>query len=61
MLPVLHLTLCCPIQPRRHHQPRIERLWATPGQVLPIAVQAAALMGNWAAILMITAAWTGAR
>jgi len=54
-----------PIQPRRrgrrHHQPTTERPWATPEQVLPIAHQAAALVGNWAAILMITAAWTGAR
>jgi integrase len=54
-----------PIQPRRRgrrrHQPRTERLWATPEQVLAIALQAAALVGNWAAILMITAAWTGAR
>jgi integrase len=54
-----------PIQPRRRgrrrHQPRTERLWATPEQALPIALQAAALVGNWAAVLMITAAWTGAR
>ncbi|HEX5116321.1 MAG TPA: site-specific integrase [Pseudonocardiaceae bacterium] len=54
-----------PIQPRRRgrrrHQPRAERLWATPDQALPIALQAAALVGNWAAVLMITAAWSGAR
>ncbi|MGH3783536.1 MAG: tyrosine-type recombinase/integrase [Pseudonocardiaceae bacterium] len=54
-----------PIQPRRRgrrrHQPRVERLWATPEQVLAITLQAAALVGNWAAVLMITAAWTGAR
>lgn len=54
-----------PIQPRRRgrrrHQPRVERVWATPEQVVAIAVQAAALVGNWAAALMITAAWTGAR
>jgi integrase len=54
-----------PIQPRRRgrrrHQPHTERLWATPEQALPIALQAAALVGNWAAVLMITAAWTGAR
>lgn len=54
-----------PIQPRRRgrrrHQPRVERLWATPEQVFAIALQAAALVGNWAAVLMITAAWTGAR
>lgn len=54
-----------PIQPRRRgrrrHQPRTERHWATPEQVLAIAAQAAALAGKGAAILMITAAWTGAR
>jgi integrase len=54
-----------PIQPRRRgrrrHQSHTERLWATPEQALPIALQAAALVGNWAAVLMITAAWTGAR
>lgn len=54
-----------PIRPRRRgrrrHQPRVERLWATPEQVVAIAAQAAALVGNWAAVLMITAAWTGAR
>jgi integrase len=59
------LIVANPIQPRRRgrrrHQPRIERLWATPEQALPVALQAAALVGNWAAVLMITAAWTGAR
>jgi integrase len=54
-----------PIQPRRRgrrrHQPRVERTWATAEQALRIALQAAALVGNWAAVLMITAAWTGAR
>jgi integrase len=54
-----------PIQPRRRgkrrHERRTERQWATPEQTLPIALQAAALAGNWAAVLMITAAWTGAR
>jgi integrase len=54
-----------PIQPRRRgkrqHTTRTERPWATPEQALPIALQANALVGPWAAILMITAAWTGAR
>ncbi|GDY33592.1 tyrosine-type recombinase/integrase [Gandjariella thermophila] len=54
-----------PIRPRRRgrrrHQPRTERLWATPEQALAIAAQAAALVGTWAAVLIITAAWTGAR
>jgi integrase len=54
-----------PIQPRRRgrrrHEPRTERVWATPEQVLHVAAQAARLVGDWAAVLMITAAWTGAR
>lgn len=54
-----------PIQPRRRgrrrHQPRTEALWATPEQALAVALNAARLCGNWAAVLMITAAWTGAR
>lgn len=59
-----------PIRPRRRgkrrrgkrrHQPRSERRWATPEQTLTIAAQAAALVGDWAAVLIITAAWTGAR
>jgi integrase len=54
-----------PIQPRRRgkrrHEIRTERVWATPEQVLGVAAQAAALVGDWAAVLMITAAWTGAR
>jgi integrase len=54
-----------PIQPRRRgkrrHEIRTERVWATPEQVLGVAAQAAALVGDWAAVLMITAAWTGTR
>jgi integrase len=46
---------------RRHHTRRREILWATPDQVVAIAVQAGELVGPWAAILVITAAWTGAR
>jgi hypothetical protein len=54
-----------PIQPRRRgkrrYEIRTERVWATPEQVLSVAAQAAALAGDWAAVLLITAAWTGAR
>lgn len=60
-----HLIPVNPIQPRRRgkrrHEIRTERVWATPEQALGVAAQAAALVGDWAAILMITAAWTGAR
>ncbi|MGW5646199.1 tyrosine-type recombinase/integrase [Saccharopolyspora sp. NPDC003752] len=54
-----------PIRPQRRgkrsRSKRRERLWATPEQVLRIAVQAAALIGPWAGLLIITAGWTGAR
>ncbi|GAA1291854.1 site-specific integrase [Saccharothrix xinjiangensis] len=54
-----------PVRPRRRgrrNRTRTpERLWATPEQVLHIALQAARLVGNWAGVLDITAAWTGAR
>ncbi len=54
-----------PIRPRRRgrrrHQRRPETVWATPEHVLRIAIQAAALAGEWAAILIISAAYTGAR
>jgi integrase len=46
---------------RRHHTRRREIVWATPEQVVAIAVQANQLVGPWAAMLLITAAWTGAR
>ncbi|NIH79662.1 hypothetical protein [Amycolatopsis viridis] len=36
-------------------------MWATPEQVVAIAAQASALVGLWAGLLIITAAWTGAR
>ncbi|MGW4115237.1 tyrosine-type recombinase/integrase [Actinosynnema sp. NPDC004786] len=54
-----------PIRPRRrgrrrHHRAR-EILWATPEQVLRIALQAATLVGDWAGVLLISAAYTGAR
>jgi len=46
---------------RRRHTPRREALWATPEQAVRIALQASALVGGWAGVLLITAAWTGAR
>jgi integrase len=46
---------------RRHHTRRREITWATPHQVVAVAVQAGELAGPWAAMLLITAAWTGAR
>jgi integrase len=54
-----------PVRPqrrgRRHHTRRREIVWASPEQVVAIAVQAHQLVGSWAAMLLITAAWTGAR
>ncbi|MFD1045492.1 tyrosine-type recombinase/integrase [Kibdelosporangium lantanae] len=54
-----------PIRPqRRGRRQQVRRkkvVWATPEQVVRIALQAARLVGPWAAILIITAAWTGAR
>lgn len=54
-----------PIRPRRRgRRSRTrtpERPWATPEQTLRIALQAARLVGDWAGVLDITAAWTGAR
>jgi integrase len=54
-----------PIRPqrrgRRHHTRRREIPWATPHQALLIGLHAAQLVGGWAAALIITAAWTGAR
>ncbi|MBB5808901.1 integrase [Saccharothrix ecbatanensis] len=54
-----------PIRPRRrgkrHRAKSRERIWATHQQALRVADNAAALVGPWAGILMITAAWTGAR
>ncbi|USX56399.1 tyrosine-type recombinase/integrase [Lentzea sp. HUAS12] len=46
---------------RRRHQLKPDIVHATPLQVLRIALQAASLMGEWAAILIISAAYTGAR
>jgi integrase len=47
---------------RRDHAPsRSERVWAMPEHVLRIADQARALGGPSAALLIITAAWTGCR
>ena len=54
-----------PIRPqrrgRRRHLQRREIPWASPEQAVMIALQAAELVGGWAAALIITAAWTGAR
>ena len=54
-----------PIQPRRRGRARTvrptERIWATPDEVLHIADQAAAYYHPCGAVLIITAAWTGAR
>ena len=54
-----------PIQPRRRGRTRTvrptERIWATPDEVLRIADQAAGYYHPCGAILIITAAWTGAR
>jgi integrase len=48
---------------RRRTDRRSERLWATPAEVLAIADNAALLphAGPAAAVLIVTAAWTGAR
>lgn len=46
---------------RRHHGLPRERPWVTPHQALLLADHAAALAGPGAAILITTAAWTGAR
>lgn len=55
-----------PVRQRRRRGRRCrtlvrERVWATPEQVLRIADQAAALGGEVARLLVITAAWTGCR
>jgi integrase len=54
-----------PIRPRRRGRRRRQRIreaiWATPEEVLRIALQAAHLVGEWAAVLIISAAYTGAR
>ena len=46
---------------RRSHRIERERVWATPTEVLRIAEQAAALGGDTAGLLIITAGWTGCR
>jgi integrase len=54
-----------PVRPnrrgRRRHVSTVERRWTTPERALRIALHATQLVGPWAGILMITAAWTGAR
>jgi integrase len=48
---------------RRRAERRVERVWATPAEVLAVADNAARLpaAGPGAAVLLVTAAWTGAR
>lgn len=55
-----------PIRPRRRgrrrrHERSREKTWAEPAQALDVADQAAALYGPGAAVLIVTAAWTGNR
>ena len=54
-----------PIRPlrrgRRHHHAVTEAVWVTPEQALPVALNAARLTTPDVGLLMITAAWTGAR
>ncbi|GAA2975994.1 tyrosine-type recombinase/integrase [Actinokineospora diospyrosa] len=60
-----NMIIANPIRPnrrgRRRHERTIERIWTTPEKALRIALHAAALGGIWAGILVLTAAWTGAR
>jgi integrase len=46
---------------RRRHTPPSERVFTTPERALRIALHASRLAGPWAGMLIITAAWTGAR
>jgi integrase len=46
---------------RQQHARLVERVWATPEQVVRIAAQAAAIGGHSAWLLIVTGAWTGAR
>lgn len=61
------LIVANPIRARRRgrHRParRVERIWATPQEALAVADNAARLPGGGpgAAVLIVTAAWTGAR
>jgi integrase len=54
-----------PVQPRRRGRGRTarptERIWATPEEVLAVTDQAARCYDPCAAVLIVTAAWTGAR
>lgn len=54
-----------PVRPkrrgRRHHEPTTEAVWVTPEQAVQVALNAVRLVGPAASILMLTAAWTGAR
>jgi len=46
---------------RRRHDPAPEAVWATPTQAIQVALNAARLAGPDASLLILTAAWTGAR
>jgi integrase len=46
---------------RRRHDPAPEAVWATPTQAIQVALNAARLAGPDAGLLILTAAWTGAR
>ncbi|MBO0884832.1 MAG: hypothetical protein J2P17_31775 [Mycobacterium sp.] len=47
---------------RREHQPMpVERIWATPEQVIWVADQAVSLSNDITWLLIVTTAWTGAR
>lgn len=56
-----------PIQPRRRgrrrraHKRTPRKVWAEPGEVLAVADQVALKYGPEGAVLVVTAAWTGAR
>lgn len=60
-----HLIAANPIRPqrrgRRRHEPVSEAVWATPSQAVQVALNAARLTGPDAGLLILTAAWTGAR
>jgi hypothetical protein len=40
---------------------RQEIVWADPEQVLRVGLRACELVGGWAGLLIVTAAWAGAR
>ncbi|GAA5169034.1 hypothetical protein GCM10023321_64010 [Pseudonocardia eucalypti] len=50
-----------PRRGRRRRPARREMVWANPEQVLRTGLHACALAGGWAGLLVVSAAWTGAR